>query len=108
MTEVWPLSFIIRNAQSVYRGIHARSSESKYDESSYASMVAKEKIIDLKVITPAINQFTDVLEDVVYTKEEPFGSPSIVMQYMVMKTARQSNCTVMLDGQGGDGDFTWL
>jgi asparagine synthase (glutamine-hydrolysing) len=35
-------------------------------------------------------------------QEEPFGGPSIMMQYAVMKAARANGVTVLLDGQGGD------
>jgi asparagine synthase (glutamine-hydrolysing) len=46
--------------------------------------------------------FRNSIEEVVYTQEEPFGSPSVFMQYFVMNKAKELGCKVMLDGQGGD------
>jgi asparagine synthase (glutamine-hydrolysing) len=43
-----------------------------------------------------------LVDEVVYTQEEPFGGPSIFMQYFVMQEAKKNNCLVLLDGQGGD------
>lgn len=83
-------------------GIHAKSSERQTDESAYAIMVAEAKRIDLRTITPTAEDFKEVLDEVFYTQEEPFGSPSIFMQYFVMRKAKAMGCTVMLDGQGGD------
>jgi len=38
-------------------------------------------------------------------QEQPFGSPSIYMQWEVMKAARAEGVTVLLDGQGADELF---
>jgi asparagine synthase (glutamine-hydrolysing) len=46
--------------------------------------------------------FLKHIDDVVRTQEEPFGSPSVFMQYFVMQKAKENGCKVMLDGQGGD------
>jgi len=85
-----------------FKAIHARSSESETDESAFAEMVAKDHDIDLTIITPSVEDFLQAIDDVFYTQEEPFSSPSIFMQYFVMKKACELGCVVMLDGQGGD------
>jgi len=82
--------------------IHAKSIENKTDESHFAIEVSKHCNLDLVVVEPQLDDITNNIEEVIYTQEEPFGGPSIFMQYFVMKTARENNCTVMLDGQGGD------
>lgn len=82
--------------------IHAKSSEKSSDESTYARYVAEASSLDLRVIEPSTEEFKELLDEVVYTQEEPFGSPSIFMQYCVMKKAKEIGCKVMLDGQGGD------
>jgi len=97
-------------AASLYQGpsknkfsaIHAKSCEKVTDESSYAKEVAEVCNIDLNIIEPSTQDFINSIDEVVYTQEEPFGSPSIFMQYFVMKKAKDIGCTVMLDGQGGD------
>lgn len=82
--------------------IHAKSIEKKTDESQFAMIVAENANLDLKIVEPTIKDFKANIEEVTLTQEEPFGSPSIFMQYFVMKKAKEIGCTVMLDGQGGD------
>ncbi len=85
-----------------FTAIHARTGEVDTDESNYARMVSTHSRLDLHVIEPSIKEFVSQIDEVVYTQEEPFGSPSVFMQYFVMKKARELGCLVMLDGQGGD------
>lgn len=82
--------------------IHAKSIEDKTDESFYAKEVAQFCNLDIEIVEPKLEEITKYIDEVIYTQEEPFGSPSIFMQYFVMKKAREIGCTVMLDGQGGD------
>jgi asparagine synthase (glutamine-hydrolysing) len=82
--------------------IHAKSIEKKNDESSYAKKVADFCNLDLHVVTPITEDFVKLIDEVIYTQEEPFGGPSVFMQYFVMEKAKELGCTVMLDGQGGD------
>ncbi|MCG3677398.1 asparagine synthase (glutamine-hydrolyzing) [Aliarcobacter butzleri] len=82
--------------------IHAKSTEKKSDESAFAKEVAKHCNLELNIIEPSKEDFADILDEVIYTQEEPFRSPSIIMQYFVMKKSKDIGCTVLLDGQGGD------
>jgi asparagine synthase (glutamine-hydrolysing) len=82
--------------------IHAKSIEKKTDESHYAREVAEYCNINMIEVEPQLEDITNVIKEVIYTQEEPFGGPSIFMQYFVMKKARENGCIVMLDGQGGD------
>lgn len=82
--------------------IHAKSVEQKTDESKFAKEVAAHCNLDIVVVEPQLDDITQNIEEVVYTQEEPFGGPSVFMQYFVMKKARENGCVVMLDGQGGD------
>lgn len=94
----------IYNEQSKSRflAIHAKSTQKNNDESKYAKDVAKYCNLDLKITEPTKEDFLNNIDEVIYTQEEPFGGPSIFMQYFVMKKAKEENCKVMLDGQGGD------
>jgi asparagine synthase (glutamine-hydrolysing) len=85
-----------------FTAIHAKSIEKPSDESYYAKRVADHSNLDLNIIEPKVDDFKKVIDEVIYTQEEPFGGPSIFMQYFVMKKAKELNCKVMLDGQGGD------
>ncbi len=95
-------------AASLYTGkdtfhtIHAQSISPQHDESAYAQAVATHCGVPLHVTSPSIEEILRALPTVVRIQEEPFASPSIIMQYFVMQKAKALGCTVMLDGQGGD------
>lgn len=89
-------------SESRFSAVHAQSIEKETDESYYAHMVADSSNIDMHITKPGPEEFKSILDEVVYTQEEPFGSPSIYFQYFVMKKAKEIGCKVMLDGQGGD------
>jgi asparagine synthase (glutamine-hydrolysing) len=82
--------------------ITAVSTQESNDESRFAEIVAKHSSMNWLTVRPTYEDFLVSLENVVYAQEEPFSSPSITMQYYVMKTARENGITVLLDGQGGD------
>lgn len=85
-----------------FQAIHAKSFEKKTDESFFANEVASFCDIDLYLTEPDTSNFSDVLEKVFRIQDEPFGGPSIVMQYFVFQEAAKRGLKVMLDGQGGD------
>jgi asparagine synthase (glutamine-hydrolysing) len=85
-----------------FRAITAVSEEAQKDESVYAQMVVEQEGLHWLKVKPDYEAFKLALPEVVKAQEEPFPSCSIIMQYYVMKTARENNITVLLDGQGGD------
>jgi asparagine synthase (glutamine-hydrolysing) len=85
-----------------FTGIHAKSIEQRTDESVFANRVGDHLDLDLHVVEPSTKNFVDTIDEVVYTQEEPFGSPSMFMGWHVFELARKLNCKVMLNGQGGD------
>lgn len=91
-----------KDSSEKFNAIHAKSIESATDESNYAIQVANHSQLNLHIIEPQPEDFKKYFDEVIYTQEEPFGSPSIYLQYFVMKKAREIDCKVMLDGQGGD------
>ncbi len=84
------------------KAIHAKAEEKNIDESEFAQDVVNYCGANMEMVTPTFEDFYRVLDTVIYSQEEPFGSPSVVMQYFVLEKAREQNCIVMLDGQGGD------
>jgi len=76
------------------------------DESRYADAViaACPGLHDHRV-APAANGLLDQLPALLRAQEEPFGSPSIYMQWEVMRLAKSVGVRVLLDGQGGDELF---
>lgn len=103
-------SSIVAFAASLYKSdnrfkfgsVTARSTEPAFDEGIYARQVSEYCNLDWHTVTPGFNDFLNDLSGLVRIQEEPFGSPSIYMQYKVFQKARETGCTVMLDGQGGD------
>lgn len=85
-----------------FRAITAVSQEATNDESPFASAVAERSGLEWITVRPTPADFAAAINDVVRTQEEPFGGPSVVMQWFVMRTARENGIPVMLDGQGGD------
>ncbi|WP_304141527.1 asparagine synthase (glutamine-hydrolyzing) [Mesoflavibacter zeaxanthinifaciens] len=101
-------SYVAKTASEKYinedkfTAITAKSIDAKNDESHYAKIVADVYNLNWKITEPSNTDFFNALDDIIYNQEEPFGSPSIIMQYFVMKKAKEEGCIVMLDGQGGD------
>jgi len=85
-----------------FTAIHARSSERETDESGYAKEVAGCYDMDMHIVTPKTEDFVELVDEVVYTQEEPFYGPSLFMGYKVFQKASELECKVMLNGQGGD------
>jgi len=85
-----------------FRAITAVSEEPGNDETPYAREVVDTSGLEWITIRPTYADFAATLSEVVRTQEEPFGGPSVCMQWFVMRTARERGIPVMLDGQGAD------
>lgn len=92
----------IDKAGRKFTAIHARSSESETDESRYANEVASFYDFDMHIVNPKTEDFVELVDEVVYTQEEPFYGPSLFMGYKVFQKANELGCKVMMNGQGGD------
>lgn len=91
-----------KKSDDKFCAITAKSIEEKTDESHYAKKVVDYADLQWNTICPSTEDFIKNIDEVISTQEEPFGGPSVFMQYFVMKKAKEVGCTVMLDGQGGD------
>ena len=85
-----------------FTGIHAKSQDAESDESRFAKIVSDYLDLDLHIVEPKMDDFIDKIDELVYTQEEPFGSPSMFMGWHVFEKAKELGCKVMLNGQGGD------
>lgn len=94
--------FYALNSSSKFIAITAKSSDSRNDETYFACMVAEKHKLDWRITEPGLDDFFSTADKVIEIQEEPFGSPSVIMQYFVMKTAKETGTIVLLDGQGGD------
>ena len=86
-------------------GVHAKSIEGPTDESAFARLVAANSGVRLQTVEPSSDDFAKTIDEVIYTQEEPFGSPSMFMGWHVFREANLQGCKVMLNGQGADEVF---
>ena len=82
--------------------ITAVSEQAENNEEAYAADVVAKAELNWLRTKPGYQDFASTAEALLEVQEEPFGGPSIMMQYEVMKTARANGVIVLLDGQGGD------
>jgi asparagine synthase (glutamine-hydrolysing) len=73
-----------------------------FDERPYAEAVVERTAAEPHWITFGPEELAGDLPSIVEAQGEPFGSTSICAGWYVMREARRSGVTVMLDGQGGD------
>ena len=85
-----------------FASITAASESATNDESAYAKIVVDHAELDWHRILPDFEAFAGTLREVVRAQEEPFRSPSVCMQFLVMQEAKRRRIPVLLDGQGGD------
>jgi len=80
----------------------ATSRDPKYNELPFVEELIKDLPIDLVIIDGSKENVIRNINNVIKVQEEPFGSVSVVLQYLLMEKAKSMNCKVLLDGQGGD------
>lgn len=91
-----------KQSGSRFHAITAISEQSSNDESVYAQVIVQNSDLEWIKVKPTYEDFVSTLQDVVVAQEEPFTSPSLTMQYFVMKAARENGVPVLLDGQAQD------
>lgn len=74
----------------------------KYDERVFIEEVVKKTNVASHYTFPEGEKLFDIIPDVIYHQDEPFGSTSIFAQWHVMKLAKENGIKVLLDGQGAD------
>jgi asparagine synthase (glutamine-hydrolysing) len=89
-------------ANMPFQAITAVSEQESNNEAQFAQQVVSHAKLNWLPIKPSYQDFLDTLPQVVRAQEEPFGGPSLTMQYLVMREARRNGIPVLLDGQGGD------
>jgi len=79
--------------------------EQALDERDWATRVARHVGAIEHVAVPDLQGFLLDMDRLLWHQEEPFGSTSIYAQWCLMRLAKESSVTVMLDGQGADELF---
>lgn len=72
------------------------------DERYYSDLVVKNSDCSSIKVKPEIKKIESELESIIWHQEEPFRSLSIFAGWCVMKSAKEHEIKVLLDGQGGD------
>lgn len=80
----------------------ARSEDPALDEYPYIEEVVRSRNIQSQVVIPKFHDLFEILDDLIWYNDEPFGSTSIFAQSSVFHLASQNKIKVMLDGQGAD------
>jgi asparagine synthase (glutamine-hydrolysing) len=79
------------------------SNDRKYSEEKFIDIMGKQKYINNKKLIFEPELVLNKLDEVMYHQEEPFGSLSIMAQYLIFeKIKKETDITVVLSGQGGD------
>ena len=76
--------------------------DKRYDEQEYIDAVVRDTGVAVYKVFPDMGQVFEVLDDIIWHMDEPFGGTSVFAQWNVFKTAKENGLTVMLDGQGAD------
>jgi asparagine synthase (glutamine-hydrolysing) len=90
------------NAEALQRTFSARSTDPRFDEGRYIDEVVKATGVSNSEVYPAPAALFDLLPEITWHQDEPFGSTSIYAQWHVFSLAARHGVKVMLDGQGAD------
>ena len=82
--------------------ITACSKHAEFDEYKYAEMVIDSTRANSSRVFPEPEKLIEKIDELVWHKDEPFGSASIFAQWCVFEEAKHLGIPVMLDGQGAD------
>ena len=80
----------------------ACSHVARFDERPHIEAVVAHTGVMPHYVYPHQDKLFEVLEDLVWHQDEPFGSTSIFAQWCVFEEAAKCGIKVMLDGQGAD------
>jgi asparagine synthase (glutamine-hydrolysing) len=78
------------------------AADARFSERRHMDAVVAATGVEMNYVEADDDGFIESLAGVFGAQDEPFGSASIVVQYLVFQRARQTGVTVMLDGQGAD------
>lgn len=79
------------------------SADKRYSEEKFIDLLLQSNTMHNKKIIFNADDIKEKIEEVIFHQDEPFGSFSIIAQYMIFsKIKENSDITVVLSGQGGD------
>ena len=101
-------SFLTRSLnlfKKEFKIFHSATHEKETNELFFAKQISQSINKKLNIKIPTDNEFWNNINKICYLQDEPFGSPSIFMQFFILEEAKKHNCKVILDGQGADEIF---
>lgn len=75
------------------------------DEASWINEMVQFANVKNKKTTIAKEDFESLIDKVLIAQDEPFASSTVLAQYVLYKSIRSANYSVVLDGQGADELF---
>jgi asparagine synthase (glutamine-hydrolysing) len=76
--------------------------EAGLDESHFVDLVVRATGVEGHRVTPTADELAAELATLVQRQGEPFAGAGVYSQWRVMRLARETGVTVLLDGQGAD------
>lgn len=76
--------------------------DSKYSEKKWIEKVLRERKVKSHFITPTPDEILNNINNIVFQMDEPMGSMSPYLAFLVDRCAKVNNITVLLNGQGAD------
>ena len=96
-------SNIMKSKQNKFQTFHANFIENKNkDESKFVNILSNNLTLKSNIIKVDRHHIKNLCNESIKIQEEPFLSPSVILQLIIMREAKKNNCKVLLDGQGGD------
>jgi len=94
------IATLIRGDQKTFSAVY--DSAGRWNEREHIERVVRATGVDSRLIVPTRDALWADLDDLIWHQDEPFPTTSIFAQWCVMRLARASGVTVLLDGQGAD------
>jgi asparagine synthase (glutamine-hydrolysing) len=80
----------------------ACAEDPRYDERQHIARVIAHTGVEPHYTFPQVHAFLDILPDVIWHQDEPFGGASIFAEWEVFRLVSQTPVRVTLDGHGAD------
>jgi asparagine synthase (glutamine-hydrolysing) len=88
-----------------HHGFGYVSADAAYSERLYMEEIVESTNLRMTYITDSPERTLSVIPTIAHQQDEPFGTTSIVAQWLVFEAAARAGMKVMLDGQGADEVF---
>jgi asparagine synthase (glutamine-hydrolysing) len=76
--------------------------DGSYSERPYMEQVVNATKLEMTYVDASPDRLVEIIPEIARQQDEPFGTASIVAQWLVFEAARKAQLKVMLDGQGAD------